>query len=130
MKYSLIFVFAFITSVTTTHAQQLLQALIGKWNVKEYSNNGKMAIDTGFIEFQENGVFESRGTYFGSRRGLYRTDETRSVVLLDNGKTTEWRANLTNNILKLNQIGKRQRRSKIHLVLVKEGKDENQQVIN
>lgn len=128
-KYSFIFIFAFIASVTTTYAQ-LLDTLVGKWNVKEYRNNQTTVLDSGFIDFQQDGVFESRGTYFGTRKGLYRTDETRSVVLIDNGKTTEWKATMTNNVLKLDQIIKKQRKPKIYMILIKEGKDENQQVIN
>src|SRR4051812_22525744 len=101
-KYSFIFALVFIAAVSTTNAQQLLETLEGKWNVKEYHNNSKVA-NTGFIDFQQNGVFESRGTYFGTRKGLYRTDETRSVVLIDNGKPSEWKATITNNVLRLDR---------------------------
>jgi hypothetical protein len=130
-KYTFILVVAFIIGVNIPiRAQQLLDNLMGKWNVKEYHNNQNVAMSTGFIDFQQDGVFESRGTYFGNRKGLYRTDETRSLVLFDHGKTTEWKATLTNNVLRLDRIIKKQKKSTVYILLVKEGKDENQQVIN
>jgi hypothetical protein len=131
-KKSFIVLFVVMTGVLHTGFAQsslLLESIKGKWNVKEYHNNRKTAINTGYIDFQQDGVFESKGTYFGDRRGLYRTDESRSVVLIDNGRTTEWRASLVNNVLRLEQHIKRQRKPSVYLILIKDGKDENQQVL-
>ena len=129
-KYPFFIVVAFILGLNVSRAQTLLENIAGKWNVKEYHNNRKVSMDTGFIDFQQNGVFESRGTYFGTKKGLYRTDETRSMVLIDHGKTTEWKATLTNNVLKLERLVKNQKTPSVYIILIKAGKDENQQVQN
>ena len=129
-KYLFILLFTSVVGIHNIFSQQLLNSILGKWNVKEYHNNRKSAANTGTVEFLQDGVFASKGTYFGTSKGLYRTDETRSVVLIDYGKTTEWKASLVNNVLRLDKIVKKQKVSTVYLILVREGKDENQQVVN
>ena len=131
-KYLFILIFSCVASVTHTFAQQqqLLESVIGKWNVKEYHNSRKSVSNAGTVEFLQDGVFASKGTYFGTSKGLYRTDETRSVVLVDYGKTTEWKASMVNNVLRLDKINKKEKTPSVYLILVRNGKDENQQVIN
>ena len=132
-KYLFIVLFTSLVGANHSFAQKLLDSLIGKWNVKEYQQNKKTDFtNAGTIEFLQDGVFLSSGTYFGDAEGLYRTDETRSMVYLDKPSPTEWKATIKNNVLQLHRVTKKikGKSSKIHLILIRDGKDENQHIIN
>jgi len=128
-KYIFIFIFTSIVGIEQVFAQQILDSLIGKWNVKEYHNNRKTISNQGTIEFKQDGFFVSSNTYFGEANSLFRTDETRAVIYIDNGKTTEWRAILKKNTLRLEQIVPKQKTPKVYLILLKDEAIANKQLI-
>jgi hypothetical protein len=75
--------------------------ITGKWKL----NDSKSA-NQGIWEFQVDGNFLSAGNYWGTKKGLYRTDETRSVIVIEIGEqVTEWAASFNNKgILVLKEI--------------------------
>lgn len=86
------------------HAQgpsDLRGSLSGKWKLYD----SKATKEMGTWEFQSDGKFLSTGDYWGNKSGLYRTDETRSVLILEiDEKITEWSASVKENMLALKEV--------------------------
>src|SRR6188768_357107 len=84
-----------ITSATSISAQNLISEIAGKWSITKYQSKVKTEGKSGTLEFLSDGMFRSEGIYFGTQTGLFRTDETRSLVIIEaqNG-ITEWTASL------------------------------------
>lgn len=112
-----LFLFLF-TFVTQLNAQNLIGDITGKWSITKYQSKVKTAGKSGTLEFQSDGMFRSEGIYFGVQTGLFRTDETRSVVIIEaqNG-ITEWTASLKDEVLRLKSI--KGKGPKIYLTLVR-----------
>ena len=86
----------------TVNAQDLLGALHGSWNMTKYQSQVKTQLPTGKVTFESDGGFVSEGVYFGAEKGLYSTDETRSVVIIDiEGVKSEWTASVKKGVLRL-----------------------------
>ena len=109
-------------SLTAQHKPQpdpLITKIIGKWKVVKYqaSNSGASAT-TDTLVFESDGTFRSDSIYFKTRKGLYRTDENRKVLIMDiNGTSTEWAASIDNGVLRLKSLPDR-KRPKVHVTLV------------
>lgn len=110
--FILIFLVALTTSsfgqdIKSKNTEQLLDSLKGKWIVTQVSNNKKNVAPSGYVEFANDGKFISNNSYFGSREGLYTTDETRSAIYIDmDGEKSEWTVQVQNRILKMENVRK------------------------
>lgn len=112
-------------SIPCLSQSQLLDSLKGTWILKEQYNNGIRVVPKGTIEFEEDGVFKSAGSYFGSTEGLYRTDETKSTIHIDiDGKTSEWTAIITNHVLRMTRPRKK-RAPRVELVFFSDKAENN-----
>lgn len=86
----------------TVNAQDLLGDLHGSWNMTKYQSRVKTQLATGKVTFESDGGFVSEGVYFGTEKGLFSTDETRSVVIIDiDGVKSEWTASVKKGVLRL-----------------------------
>lgn len=112
---ALLFMFSFTTSL---NAQNPISDVTGKWSITKYQSKLKTAGKSGTLEFLSDGMFRSEGIYFGTQTGLFRTDETRSIVIIEaqNG-ITEWTASLKNDVLRLKSI--KGKGSRVYLTLVR-----------
>jgi hypothetical protein len=119
-------VFAVLIASMPALAQQLLlDSLKGTWTLAEQYNNKQRMQPKGTIEFQEDGIFRSNGSYFGSAVGLYRTDETKSTIHIEiDGRTTEWTANINNHVLRMVKP-RRKKAPRVELVLRSEKAEQN-----
>jgi hypothetical protein len=99
---SFLFLFTIATSLS---AQNLIGDIAGKWSITKYQSKVKTAGKSGTLEFLSDGMFRSEGIYFGTQTGLFRTDETRSLVIIEaqNG-ITEWTASVKGDVLRLKSI--------------------------
>jgi hypothetical protein len=119
---------AFSLSLSAQHKPQpdpLITKIIGKWKVVKYqaSNSGASAT-TDTLVFEPDGTFRSDSIYFKTTKGLYRTDETRKVLIIDaGGKSSEWAAALDDGVLRLKSLPDR-KRPKVHITLVKVPKED------
>ncbi len=116
-----LFLFSFTTSL---NAQNLISDIAGKWSITKYQSKQKTAGKSGTLEFLTDGMFRSEGIYFGVQTGLFRTDETRSIVIIEaqNG-ITEWTASVKNDVLRLKSI--KGKGSRVYLTLVRIKADKN-----
>jgi hypothetical protein len=74
--------------------------IAGKWKEGDAKST-----DKGVWEFQVDGTFVSSGGYWGTKKGLYRTDEGRSVVIIEiDEDMTEWAATFDHDALALKEI--------------------------
>jgi hypothetical protein len=74
--------------------------ITGKWKLNDSKSSNQ-----GIWEFQVDGNFLSTGDYWGAKKGLYRTDETRSVIVIEIGEqVTEWSASFNKGALVLKEI--------------------------
>ena len=98
------FLFLF-TSSTLLSAQNLISDIAGKWSITKYQSKVKTVGKSGTLEFLSDGMFRSEGIYFGTQTGLFRTDETQSIVIIEaqNG-ITEWTASIKDDVLRLKSI--------------------------
>ncbi len=89
--------------VQTLYAQEDLRAaLYGKWQMTKYYSKKTTNLTKGSVEFKVDGTFISDGIYFGSENGLYRTDENRSVLIVETDTDiTEWVASVKKGVLQL-----------------------------
>lgn len=93
--------------VNTVNAQKivpydLIGRLHGTWIMTKYQSKIKTQQVNGKITFESDGGFVSEGVHFGSKKGLFSTDESRSVVIIetDEGKS-EWTASVKKGVLRL-----------------------------
>jgi hypothetical protein len=112
-------VFLFLFAITVQlSAQNLISDVTGKWSITKYQSKIKTAGKSGTLEFLSDGMFRSEGIYFGVQTGLFRTDETRSIVIIEaqNG-ITEWTASVKDDVLRLRSLkGKSPR---VYLTLIR-----------
>ena len=119
MKYltlHVIFLIVMTFTVRQMNAQDLRGSVQGKWTITEYqTQSGKQSvIDT--LEFKSDGAFLSDSIYFKTRKGLYRTDENRSVVILEvNGESTEWITSIRMGILSMRSTPASKRQPTIYI---------------
>lgn len=108
MKNQLFIILFFIligAGAQRVSAQDLLGDLYGSWNMTKYQSKIKTQQANGKITFQSDGAFISEGVYFGTKKGLFSTDETRSVVIIDiDGVKSEWTASVKKGILRLRTV--------------------------
>lgn len=120
-KQTLIILFFLLTGIGFQHvnAQDLLGNLYGKWNITKYQSKTKTQLRNGTLDFQSDGSFLSEGIYFGTKKGLYTTDETRSVVIIEIDEAkTEWVASFKKGMLRLHTApGSRQ--PKVYMTLAR-----------
>src|SRR6478609_3942942 len=111
------FLFLF-TAVTSLSAQNLITEIAGKWSITKYQSKVKTEGKSGTLEFLPDGMFRSEGIYFGTQTGLFRTDETRSLVIIEaqNG-ITEWTASVKDDVLRLKSI--KGKGPKVYLTLMR-----------
>ena len=111
------FLFLF-TAVTSLSAQNLITEIAGKWSITKYQSKVKTEGKSGTLEFLSDGMFRSEGVYFGTQTGLFRTDETRSIVIIEaqNG-ITEWTASVKDDVLRLKSI--KGKGPKVYLTLMR-----------
>lgn len=122
MKKLSVLILIFLLVGTSFHvsAQNLLKELYGTWNVTKYQSKIKTAVRSGAVEFQEDGSFKSQRIHFGTKAGLYRTDETRSLVIIDtDGVSTEWLASMKKGVLLLRSTPAVNKKLRVHLTLVR-----------
>lgn len=102
-KHSIILFFLLLGFGThTVNAQDLLGDLYGSWNMTKYQSRIKTQLATGKVTFELDGGFLSEGVYFGTVKGLFSTNETRSVVIIDiEGVKSEWTASVKKGVLRL-----------------------------
>ena len=111
------FLFLF-TATTSLSAQNIIDNITGKWSIAKYQSKVKTEGKSGTLEFLSDGMFRSEGIYFGAQTGLFRTDETRSIVIIEaqNG-ITEWTASVKDDVLRMKSVkGKGPR---VYLTLVR-----------
>ncbi len=99
---TILFLFALTTQL---NAQKLIGDLTGKWNITKFQSTVKTEARSGTLEFLSDGTFLSEGIYFGAQTGLFRTDETRSIVIIEaeNG-ITEWTTSVKDDVLRMKSI--------------------------
>lgn len=106
-KYLLIGFLAFCF-VQAAFAQQattetLTKKITGTWVLQQTKENTE--VHPGSIKFLPDGTFSSVGNFFGTSEGTYRTDETRSVVYVEQGnRISEWKATVSGKTLVLNLL--------------------------
>lgn len=98
---------------------ELIQAIVGKWKVIKYQSPSGTQSKTDVLIFESDGSFKSDSIYFATKGGLFRTDETRTALILENGKTiTEWTTSLKNGVLRMRSVP-RNKQPKIHITAVR-----------
>jgi len=98
-----------ILSLFACHSQLLAQHLIGdiagKWSITKYQSKVETEARSGTVEFLSDGTFVSEGIHFGVQKGLFRTDETRSLVIIETSSgTSEWNASIKDDVLRLRSV--------------------------
>lgn len=97
----------------------LLRDLYGTWKVTEYQSKAVPQPSVSAVVFQPDGAFLSEGFFFGSKKGLFRTDESRSIIVIEtSGVTTEWAASFKKGVLKL-RSSPRSKRPRVAMGLTK-----------
>jgi hypothetical protein len=103
LRYTILFCITLGLSYQPLYSQKLISDLAGKWKVIKFQKSGEKAlsqIDT--LEFKSDGTFLSDSIYIKAKQGKFRTDENRSVLIIEtNDTTTEWFAVLKNDVLRL-----------------------------
>ena len=103
-KLVTIFVCLFLAGATLS-AQNLISDVTGKWSITKYQSKAKMQGRSGTLIFSPDGSFQSEGIYFGVQTGLFRTDETRQVLIIETPEgISEWTASVKNDVLRLRSI--------------------------
>jgi hypothetical protein len=105
---------------TMAQSNELIANVLGKWKVVKYesSKTGTYSkADT--LKFESDGTFRSDSIYFGSKKGLFRTDENRTILIIEAGdKTTEWSTTLKKGVLRLRSAPE-DKQPKIYITLVR-----------
>src|SRR5688500_8937910 len=87
--------------VGALHAQNLISDVTGKWSITKYQSKTKMQGRSGTLIFSHDGTFQSEGVHFGVQTGLFRTDETRQVLIIETPEgISEWTASVKNDVLR------------------------------
>lgn len=121
MKKLPIFLF-FLLGITlqlSAQKNELIHAIVGKWKIIKYQSPAGTQSKEDVLIFESDGSFKSDSIYFASKDGLFRTDETQTVLILENGKTTtEWTASLKNGVLRMRSVPKN-KQPKIYITAVR-----------
>jgi len=127
MKKSFILIYALLLTTLgpRLHAQSLIGDIAGKWSITKYQSKIKTQGKSGTLEFLSDGTFISEGIHFGPQKGLFRTDETRSIVIIETPvATSEWNASIKNDVLRLRSV--KGKGSKVYLTLMRIKTDASQ----
>lgn len=121
-KLTILILVILASGATHLYSQDLLSTVTGKWKVVNYhtkSMNTKSQTDT--LVFNPDGTFISDSLYFGAKEGLFRTDETRLLLVTetDNNNTKEWVVSLKKGILRLKSVQQDKRKPNVVIELVK-----------
>lgn len=101
----------------------LLRNLYGTWTVTEYQSKLIPQPRVSVVVFQPDGIFVSEGFFFGSKKGLFRTDESRSIVVIEaEGASTEWAASFKKGVLGL-RSSPRSKRPRVAMRLTKKNEE-------
>ena len=119
-KLMIVMLFLFSIGIQPVVSNDLMGNLYGKWNVIKYQSRSEKKARSGTLVFDADGKFQSEGIHFGAVKGLFRTDENRSVLIIEqaDGTTTEWYASVKNDVLRLRNITD-DKRSRVHMTLKK-----------
>lgn len=106
-KYLLIgflaFCFAHVAFAQQADTETLTKKITGTWVLKQTKEN--TSVHPGSVKFLPDGTFSSVGNFFGTSEGSYRTDETRSVVYVEQGnRISEWKVTVSGKTLVLNLL--------------------------
>jgi len=106
-KLKILFFVFMVTCVLPLSAQSVIGTVTGKWLVVKYNNKSmgtKSQSDT--LVFQPDGFFTSENLYFGAKKGLFRSDENRKMLITeaDNNNTIEWVVSFKKGILRLKSV--------------------------
>jgi len=123
-KYSVLLWISLMLFSIQSYSQDkaLIEAIIGKWKVIQYQSKAGKLAKTDVLVFESDGTFRSDSVYFRARKGLFRTDENRSVIVIEAGdSTTEWITSLKKGVLRMKSAqGAKQSKVYITSVRVKE----------
>ncbi len=111
-KLTVLILVILVTAVVRLSAQDLMSTITGKWKVVNYNNkSGSKISKPDTLVFNPDGTFLSEGLYLGAKNGMFRTDETRLLLVteIDNNNTTEWLVSLNKGILRLKGIKDKRR---------------------
>jgi hypothetical protein len=118
----LLFLFGISLQLSAQKIQQkneLIAAIVGKWKVIKYQSQSGTQSKADVLIFESDGTFKSDSIYFTTKDGLFRTDETQTVLILENGNTTtEWTTSLKNGVLRMRSVPKN-KQPKIHITAVR-----------
>jgi hypothetical protein len=108
-----------ITLQLSAQKNDLIQAIVGKWKVIKFQSPSGTQSTADVLIFESDGSFKSDSIYFATKGGLFRTDETQTVLILENGKTTtEWTTSLKNGVLRMRSVPKN-KQPKIYITAVR-----------
>ncbi len=124
-------IFCFVSLITSSFVQaqnsqphkqgpkDLHGAVVGKWNLSAPNSKNQL----GMWEFQADGKFVSSGEYWGNKKGLFRTEESRSVIVIEIGENvTQWAATFSEEgILSIEEITEGVKKPSAKLLLAKVG---------
>lgn len=127
-KYLLIgflaFFFAHVAFAQQANTETLTKKISGTWVLKQTKDN--TAVHPGSIKFLPDGTFSSVGNFFGTSEGTYRTDETRSVIYVEQGnRISEWKATVSGKTLVLNLLTEGKAKMKLTFEKEDEGASAN-----
>lgn len=100
-----------LASLQTAFAQNLLDSLKGHWTITKITPNAK-SVTPGTLHFSDDGKFVSSGQPMGSVHALYRTNETTSTVVIEDGEKSlaEWKAVVKKGVLTLTRTDPKKKR--------------------
>lgn len=121
MKTSIvIFLLTFYVQINPVLAQDLIHDVQGKWSIMKFQYDKKPEVQGGTLEFLSDGTLVSEGVFFGTKKSVFRTDETRAVLLIENEEgVTEWLASIKNGVMRLKSTGNTSKPSTIYITLKK-----------
>jgi hypothetical protein len=102
---------------------ELIHAIVGKWKIIKYESEQKTPAKPSAVEFRSDGTFVNDGVIFKTPEGMFRTNEDRGSLILENGdQVTEWKTSLKKGVLQMDLIPKfNQTKVNITLVRIAEG---------
>jgi hypothetical protein len=121
-KIKIIILFLLLTGwgAQQLSAQALLKGVTGKWKVIKYQDKSRTQSLADTLEFQPDGTFLSDSIYFKPGKGLFRTDENRSVLILNvRGKATEWRTSIKNGVLRMRSVSSSKKQPRVYITSVR-----------
>jgi hypothetical protein len=111
-----------LSAQSNEQKNELIDAIVGKWKVIKYQSQSGKQSKADMLIFESDGTFKSDSIYFATKEGLFRTDESQTILILENGNTTtEWTTSLKNGVLRMRSVPKnKQPKTYITAVRVKD----------